>query len=308
MIITRIHEIFGLDKIGQALFSGLAFFISATCFAQVSVIDDLGREIRLEKPAQRIVCLAPHNTENLFTAGAGGQIVGTVDHSDYPEQALDIPRVGNYKQVNIEAVLGLKPDLIIAWSSGNTNESVERLIDLGIPVFYSEPHTFEEIINNIERLALLSGRLEDATPRLEGMRRTFRDLKTEYSGKKLLKIFYQVWDQPLITLNGEHSVSHAFKLCSGINIFADEPTIAPRINIEGVIAKNPQLILLAGHSVTQAASWIDTWSEWSSIDAVSSGQIKNIDADVMNRPTLRFLEGTRQLCEIIQSARLGTER
>ena len=299
---------FWRHKFGQVLLTGLALFISTNCFAQVSVTDDLGREVRLEKPAQRIVSLAPHNTENLFTAGAGGQIVGTVDHSDYPEQALSIPRVGNYKQVNIEAVLGLKPDLIIAWSSGNTSESVQRLIDLGIPVFYSEPQTFEEIINNIERLARLSGQLKEVSPRLEGMRQMFRDLKSDYSGKKPLKIFYQVWDQPLITLNGDHSVSHAFELCGGINVFADQPTIAPRINIEGVIAQNPQLILLAGHSATQAASWIDTWSKWTSIDAVSSGQIKNIDADVMNRPTLRFLEGTRQVCELIESARRAIER
>ncbi len=302
------HGLFAQNKSGQVLLAGLAFFISATCFAQISVKDDLGRELRLAKPAQRIISLAPHNTENLFTAGAGAQIVGTVDHSDYPKQALDIPRVGNYKQVNIEAVLGLKPDLIIAWSSGNTNESVRRLIDLGIPVFYSEPHTFEEIIYNIERLARLSGQLEDATPRLEGMRQTLRDLKIEYSKKKPLTIFYQVWDQPLITLNGDHSVSHAFELCGGTNVFADEPTIAPRINIEGVIAKNPQLILLAGHSVTQAAGWTDSWSKWSAIDAVSSGQIKYINADVMNRPTLRFLEGTRQVCELIESARLAIER
>jgi iron complex transport system substrate-binding protein len=96
-------------------------------------------------------------------------------------------------------------------------------------------------------------------------------------------------------------------LCGGTNVFADEPTIAPRINVEGVIAKNPQLILLAGHSVTQAASWISTWSKWPSIDAVSKGQIKNINADVMNRPTLRFLEGTRQVCELIEIARQANE-
>ena len=102
------------NKLGQLLLAGLTFFISVGCFAQISVKDDLGRVVRLAKPAKRIVSLAPHNTENLFTAGAGAQIVGTVDHSDYPQQALDIPRVGNYKQVNIEAILGLKPDLIIA--------------------------------------------------------------------------------------------------------------------------------------------------------------------------------------------------
>jgi len=288
---------------GQVLFAGLAFFISSLCFAQIIVTDDLGREVRLAKPAQRIVSLAPHNTENLFTAGAGEQIVGTVDHSDFPKQALDIQRIGNYKQVNIEAILGLKPDLIVAWSSGNTDESVQRLIDLGLPVFYSEPETFEQIISNVERLARLSGNLERAAPRLTEMRKTYQALQTEYAGKQPVRVFYQVWDQPLITLNGEHSVSHAFELCGGINVFTDEPTIAPRINIEGVIAKNPQIILLAGHSAAQSVGWIDTWAKWPSIDAVAADQVKHIDADVINRPTQRFLEGTRQICELIDTAR-----
>ncbi len=290
-------------KPGQALLVGLAFFVSMACFADIRVTDDLGRQVRLTEPAQRIISLAPHNTENLFTAGAGEQIVATVDHSDYPEQAMDIQRIGNYKQFNIEAILGLKPDLIVAWSSGNTDESVQRLIDLGIPVFYSEPATFEQIISNVERLARLSGRLQRATPRLAEMQQTYQAIRAEYADKQMLRVFYQVWDQPLITLNGEHSVSHAFELCGGINVFADEPTIAPRINVEGVIAKNPQLILLAGHSATQSAGWIDTWSRWPSIDAVSAGQVKHIDANVINRPTQRFLEGTRQICELIDAAR-----
>lgn len=291
-----------------ALLAGLALFVSSICVAQVSVKDDLGRDVRLAQAAQRVVSLAPHNTENLFTAGAGEQIVGTVDHSDFPEQALDIPRVGNYKQVNIEAVLGLKPDLIVAWASGNTDESVQRLIDLGIPVFFSEPLTFAQIISNIERLARLTGRLEDAAPHLASMRRTYLELQTEYAAKNPLKVFYQVWDHPLITLNGDHSVSHAFALCGGVNVFADEPTIAPRINIEGVISKNPQLILLAGHNETQSAGWIDSWSKWPSIDAVSTGQVKHIDGDVINRPTQRFFEGTRQICELIEVARQANEQ
>jgi iron complex transport system substrate-binding protein len=295
-------------RFSQALLAGLTFFISNVCLAQLNVKDDLGRDVHLARAAQRVVSLAPHNTENLFTAGAGGQIVGTVDHSDFPEQALDIPRVGNYKQVNIEAVLGLKPDLIVAWSSGNTDESVQRLIDLGIPVFFSEPITFAQIISNIERLARLTGHSEDAAPRLASMRRTYLELQTEYAAKTPLKIFYQVWDQPLITLNADHSVSHAFALCGGVNVFAEEPTIAPRINIEGVIAKNPQLILLAGHNETQSASWIDSWSKWPSIDAVSNGQIKHVNGDVINRPTQRFFEGTRQICELIEVARQANEQ
>lgn len=281
----------------------LAFFISANCAAEIRVMDDLGRQLVFDAPVQRIVSLAPHNTENLFTAGAGKHIVGTVDHSDFPPAALDIPRIGNYKQFNLEAILALKPDLIIAWSSGNTEVSVEQLIDLGLPVFYSEPSTFELIISNVERFSQLSGKIEMAAPQLASMRETIETLEQRYAAQKPVSVFYQVWDQPLITLNGSHSVSRAIEICGGFNVFAEEPTIAPRINIEGIIAKNPQLIILAGHEKDQALEWMIKWEKWPAIDAVSQQQIKAIEADIMNRPTQRFIEGTRTICQLIDSAR-----
>ncbi len=292
-----------MNKGRNRILAILAFFISASCAAEITVIDDLGRTLVFDAPVQRIVSLAPHNTENLFTAGAGAQIVGTVDHSDFPPAALDIPRIGNYKQFNVEAILALKPDLIIAWSSGNTQASVKQLIDLGLPVFYSEPGTFELIISNIERFSQLSGQTETAAPQLASMRETIRTLKQRYADQSPVGVFYQVWDQPLITLNGDHSVSRAIEICGGFNVFSEEPTIAPRINIEGIIAKNPQLILLAGHEKEQALKWMDKWEKWSAIDAVSHQQVKPIEADIVNRPTQRFIEGTRTICELIDAAR-----
>jgi len=289
--------------IAVVAFLALPFIVATGSIAEIRVTDDLGREVVMQQPAQRIVSLAPHNTENLFTAGAGGQIVGTVDHSDYPEQALDIPRVGNYTQVNIEAILKLKPDLIVAWSSGNTDQSTERLVDLGVPVFYSEPTTFEKIIGNIESLARLSGQSKKAEPQVAEMRDMLHQLENTYSNKAPVRIFYQVWNEPLITLNGEHSVSRAFDICSGTNVFKDEPSIAPRINIEGVIAKNPQLILLAGHNEARAEDWRQTWEKWPAINAVANHQVLYVNPDIVNRPTRRFFDATREICELIEVTR-----
>lgn len=285
------------------LLTGLLFLLSVACLAEIRVSDDLGREVVLQRPAQRIVSLAPHNTENLFTAGAGDLVVGTVEHSDYPQPALAIPLVGNYTRINIEAVLALKPDLVIAWAGGNPEEPLRRLAQFGIPVFYSEPTNFERIISNIERFSMLSGRQEAALQHIAAMKQLYRQLKDQYSGKPPVRVFYQVWNRPLITLNGQHSVSRAIELCSGENVFADEPTIAPKINIEGVIARNPQLILLAGHDNSQASNWITQWMQWPAIDAVTHRQVRQIDADIVNRPTRRFLEGTREMCELIDGAR-----
>lgn len=277
--------------------------------AEVRVVDDLGRTVELAAPAQRIVSLAPHNAENLFTAGAGDLLVGTVDHSDYPEQALKIPRIGNYKQVNFEAVLGLKPDLVLAWDSGNPDAIGQRLEDLGLPVFYTEPDGFERIISNIERFGQLTARESSANMAAAEMRALLQQLKRSYMHKPPVSVFYQVWDQPLITLNGEHSVSRALAVCGGVNVFADEPTIAPRINVEGVLAANPQLILLAGHANAQTTGWREKWQQWPAIEAVARGQLHYVNPDIINRPTRRFLEGTREVCEIIDAVRnASTER
>ena len=286
----------------------LAFFFTPLCQAEIRVTDDLGRELLLEEPARRIISLAPHNTENLFTAGAGDLIVGTVDHSDYPKRALDIPRVGNYKQINIEAILALQPDLVIAWSSGNRNGTTQRLIDLGLAVFVSEPNSFELIISNIERFSQMAGRYASAAAEIEKMHQTYSSLRDEYSEKSPVRVFYQVWNPPLMTLSREHSVSGALELCGGINVFADEPGLAPRINVEGVIAKNPQLILLAGHSQAQSPTWGKEWQQWPAIDAVAHDQVKQINPDIINRPTRRFLEGTREICELIDDARQATAK
>jgi len=279
--------------------------LSTNSLAEIRLSDDLGRELVFAAPLQRIVSLAPHNTENLFSAGAGGQIVGTVDHSDFPPAALAIPRVGNYKQINIEAVLALQPDLIIAWSSGNPGAAVQRLIDLGLPVFFSEPGDFEQIISNIERFAELSGHASEQAAKIKGMREELTHLQQQYASRAPVRVFYQVWDQPMITLNGEHAVSRAISICGGVNVFSDEPTIAPRINIEGIISKNPQLILLASHEAGQTETWLREWQKWPAIAAVSDQQIKAIDANVMNRPTERFVRHTRTLCEQIDAARLN---
>ena len=289
--------------LGQYCLAVMLAILSAASVAEIHITDDLGREITLASPARRIVSLAPHNTENLFTAGAGEFIVGTVDYSDFPAKALDIPRIGGYKKINIEAVIAAKPDLVVAWSSGNPSAPVQRLIDFGIPVFYSEPGTFEKIISNIERFSLIADTQALAAPRLDEMRQTLAALQQQYSQQAPVSVFYQVWNQPLITLNGEHSVSHAFKICGATNVFNDEPTIAPRINIEGVIASNPQLIILAGHTQAQAREWGQMWKQWPAIDAVKNGAISFIESDIINRPTKRFIMGTQQICQLIDEAR-----
>ncbi|MCB1943324.1 MAG: ABC transporter substrate-binding protein, partial [Candidatus Accumulibacter sp.] len=125
--------------------------------AEVSVVDDAGTTLRLARPAQRIVSLAPHLTETLFAAGAGGRVVGTVEYSNFPPAAANIARVGGYSQIDLERVVALKPDLVIAWQSGNAAAHLDRLRALGLPVYLSQPDRIEDVASEIERFGVLAG-------------------------------------------------------------------------------------------------------------------------------------------------------
>jgi len=174
--------------------------------ANVSVTDDTGREVRLAQPAQRIVSLAPHITELLFSAGAGGRIVGVVEYSDYPPAAKKLPRVGAYNAVDMERILALRPDLVIAWASGNPPALIEQLRSLGLTVFLSEPRSLEDVASNLERFGQLAGTQTTAQAAADEFRRRLQALRVRYSDRKPVSVFYQIWHRPLMTVNGEHLI------------------------------------------------------------------------------------------------------
>ena len=128
----------------------------------LSVVDDIGRTVRLERPATRIVSLAPHVTENLFAAGIGHRVIGAVNYSDYPVEARRIPSVGGYDNFDIETILTLQPDLVVAWKEGNQFQQVERLMKLGLTVFVNEPNRLEDVASDIIRFGILGGREDEA--------------------------------------------------------------------------------------------------------------------------------------------------
>ena len=197
--------------------------------AEVSVIDDAGRAVTLSSPVERIISLAPHNTENLFSAGAGSKIVGVVEHSDYPPAAEKIPSVGTHAQFNLEAIIALEPDLVVAWRSGNTSDALQQIERFGIPVYFSEPSSFADIVENIQEFALLSGVEQISDGELETVLQNIEAARANYAGQHPLDVFYQVWTDPLMTLNGEHLISRVLEVCGVRHLFADLPIIAPQI-------------------------------------------------------------------------------
>ncbi|MBT6798843.1 MAG: cobalamin-binding protein [Porticoccaceae bacterium] len=287
----------------RALISILAW-LSLSVAAEVIVVDDNGQKLHLTEPAKRIISLAPNITEVLFYIGAGDQIVGADEYSNYPEAAKDILRVNNYAAANYELILSLKPDLVIAWQSGNGDKIINPLRKLGIPVFVVETQKIDTIPSLFRRFGELSGQQGQAERLAVAFAERLKVLRAAQTGKPVIKTFYQIWDEPLITLNGEHMISDIIDLCGGVNIFADAIPLVPYVNIESIVAADPQVII-AGGSQEEKPMWLESWQQWVGVSAVINKQIYLIPSDLMQRHSVRILEGAELMCGHLDSARLA---
>lgn len=276
--------------------------LCAQARADIVLHDDTQTEIRLAAPARRIVSLAPNITEMVYAAGAGDRLVGTVEFSDYPAVAKALPRVGNYARIDIEAVAALKPDLVLAWDSGNPSASVAQLRRLGIPVFVTEPKTLNDIARDLERYGRLTGTDSSGARAASEFLRKRDTLAARYAGRKPVRMFYQVWDEPLMTVNGKQIISDVIRLCGGVNVFADLPALAPTVSIEAVLAANPDAIIAGGMGERNVA-WLDPWKKWPRLHATAQGNLFFIDPSLLQRHTPRLLDGAEQLCAVLEQAR-----
>jgi iron complex transport system substrate-binding protein len=267
-----------------------------------SVRDDAGRMLTLPHPAERIISMAPHATELLFAAGAGEHLVGTVRYSDYPQAAQRIPRIGDEQQLDLERIAALRPDLIVVWRNGSPERQLQQLRKLGIPLFYSDLRRLEDIPDSIARLGRLAGTEARAQAAANALRAQLAALEQRYAQRSRLKVFYQVWDQPLYTLNGAQIVSDAIRLCGGENIFAALKATAPTVGIEAVLQADPDVII-ASDSGNEAQRGLALWRAYPSMRAVRSDNLMRIDGLLLNRPGPRMIEGAAQLCERLDQAR-----
>ena len=264
--------------------------------AQVRVQDDYGNVVALPAAAKRIVSLAPHLTELLYAAGAGERIVGALEYSDYPAEAQRLPRVGSEASIDLEAVVALGPDLIVAWPNAGSMRAVNRLADLRIPVFRSEPRELDDIARTLDRLGTLAGTERQAAQAADAFRARARDLEERYSKRPTVRVFYQVWDRPLLTVNGQHVISKVMRLCGGENVFARLPLIAPEVDREAVLRADPQVIVSSGAS-------LDGWKAYPGLAAVAKGQLYAIAPELIQRHTPRLLDGAERLCHILDEVR-----
>lgn len=269
--------------------------------APISVIDDQGSRVTLPAPAQRVISLAPHVTELAFAAGGGARLIAVDDNSDYPEAARALPKAGSFRAIDLERIVAAKPDLLLVWLHGPSARQLEPLRQLGIPLFYSQPKRFADIPSNLRRIGQLLGSSAQAEQAARRFEQDLAALRRQQQGKRPLRVFYQVWDKPLYTLNGQHIVSDAIALCGGRNVFASLPVTAPVVTDEAVIAANPQVILSA--AMRHNDDLLKRWQRMPGIAAVQNRQLHQVNGDLLNRPTPRMIAGTRQLCAKLDLAR-----
>lgn len=282
--------------------AAILFLLPQLALAALSVTDDRGDALTLPRPAARIVSLAPHTTEMLFAAGAGERVVGAVNYSDYPPAAKDLPRVGGYKSIDLERVLALKPDVVVAWHSGNGEPLIERLRALGLKVFVTEPRQLDDIAASLEKLGRLAGTEAEASAAADAFRRKRTALAERYSEQRPVRVFYQVWNRPLMTVNGEQLISQTLRLCGGRNVFAELPSLSAAVDLEAVLATDPEAIVASGMG-EHRPEWLDDWKRWPQLTAVKRDNLYFVPPDLIQRHSPRVLEGAERLCRQLEEAR-----
>lgn len=281
----------------------VALALNASVYAaELCATDALDRNVCLGEPAQRVISLSPGATELLFSAGAGDSVVAVSAWSDFPPQAADLPQVGDANRLDLEAIVSLAPDLVVAWTDGNSRAQLDRLEELGVRVFWLAPREFEDIARAVEILGRLTGHAPVAERAAAEFREGVSGLRSRYRDSAPVRVFYQVWDQPLMTINGDELISKAIALCGGTNVFAGLPRLVPRISVETVLAEDPAVMVTAGRG-DSGDHWLARWQAYPSVTAVATGNLYLVSPSLLQRPTFRMLEGARELCGILEQAR-----
>lgn len=294
----------------QRLFAGILLLCVAVAQA-ATYVDDAGRQVEFTEPARRVITLAPNLTELVYALGAGASLVGTMDTSNYPAAAKRVPRVGDYQRLDVERIVSLKPDLILVWHHGNQGRELEQLEAAGLRLFYLEPRRLEDVERAMVRVGALLGREAQAEARAQSLRRELALLRERHAADVPVTVFFQVWSQPLMTLNDQHLISDVLSLCGGRNVFGALPSLAPQLSIESVVAANPEVMFTASEFPLDGPAWrrepmnpaFSMWRPFGKLTAVQRGWMVSMSGDLITRQGPRIIDGARAMCAALDEVR-----
>ncbi|MEP7300081.1 MAG: cobalamin-binding protein [Caldimonas sp.] len=292
------------------LLPGTALPATALPEAAFSVTDDAGRTLRFERPATRLVTLAPSLTELVFAAGGGATIVGTDTSSDFPPEARALPRIGDAGRLDVERILALRPDLVVVWRHGNTARELEQLETAGLRLFRLEPQRLDDVVQAIERLGGVLGSQAVAGPEAARMREVLTAQRRRHAGDPPVRVFYQVWSSPLMTINRSQIVSEVIELCGGRNVFAGLAPLVPQVGTESVLAADPEAILSADERGGTAlirrdveAAPFAVWRRYPRLAALRGGWMYVLNGDAISRQGPRIVGGVAAVCAALDEVR-----
>lgn len=271
--------------------------------AEVIVIDDAGATHRFAAPVTRLVTLAPHLTELVYAAGAGSTVVGRDSWSDFPAPARAVPSIGDAFRLDLERVVALRAQAVLAWGGGTPTAVVEKVRALGIPVLLLEPRTLEDPARHLELIGALTDHAAEAGVTARRFREQLAALRTAQAGAAPLRVFYQVDERPLYTVNDRQPIGQMIALCGGVNPFAALTALAPVVSEEAVVASDPQLILTHAGEGGSVEALRARWSRWPALAATRAGAFAALDGDLVSRPGPRTVEGAAAVCAAIAAAR-----
>jgi iron complex transport system substrate-binding protein len=255
-----------------------------------------------ESPAHRIVSVAPHLTELVYTAGAGERMVGADAYSDYPPEARALPRIGDAFQVDYERVLALRPDLVLVWDTGTPEPVIEKLRSLGLRVERITTTRLEDIAAAIRHIGRLAGTEKQAGVAASEFSAQIAELRRRHAHEAPVSVFFQIQAAPLFTISGEHLISDILAVCGGRNIFADLKQLAPPVSVEAVLERNPEVII-AGNDSDTGDDPLAHWRRWPQLKAVRYDNLYFVSADRVARSTTRVVGGTEEICDLLADAR-----
>jgi iron complex transport system substrate-binding protein len=268
----------------------------------IVLTDDTGRRVSLPHAARRIISLAPGATEMLFAVGAGGQLVATVEYSDEPPAAKQVPRIGDVTAVDIERLVAMHPDLVVVWPGGGNPAQIEKIAQLGIPVYRQQVNRFADLPVSLRRLGALTSDRSVADRAARSLDESLARLAHEYGGGKHPTVLLEVWNRPIYTVGGTHLMSDALTLCGVRNVFGDLKELGPVVSTEAVIARNPDIIVAAAPP-GEGASWLEEWKRFGSLNAVRNGRLISFEDQRLSRLGPSVVSATEGLCKALAAAK-----
>jgi iron complex transport system substrate-binding protein len=279
--------------------------------AATIVIDDTGQRVALPNLPYRIISLAPGATEMLFAAGVGDRLIATVDFSDEPAAAKRVPRIGDVTAIDLERLVALHPDLVVAWPGGGNPAQVAKIAQLGIPIYRQQVNRLADLPASLRRLGALTSDGSAAEQAARALATDLARIAREYGGGRRTAgtpatVLLEVWNHPIYTVGGTHLMSDALTSCGARNIFGDLNELGPVIDTEAVIARNPDIIVAAAPPGA-GAGWLAEWKRFGSLNAVRAGRLVAFEDQRLVRLGPSVVSATEALCKALAAAGVSRE-